>query len=132
VHNKSERNQGHDQVTKVGSVKRRLPPRELSSASQKAKEWISIPELTSMYLNSWPHLFDLPRLKPCGMLSRAETEFLRGEKQAKPQQLRYLKHCVRKKIRAFEENDLPAIMANELASAMFRSAIEANNGCAIE
>ena len=47
------------------------------------------------------------------MLSRAETEFLRGEKQAKPQQLRYLRHCVRRKIRALKENDLPAIMANE-------------------
>ena len=63
-----------------------------------------------------------------GMLSRAETEFLRGEKQAKPQQLRYLKHCVRKKIRALKENDLPAIMANEWARAMFRDAIESNSG----
>ncbi len=66
------------------------------------------------------------------MLSRAETDFLRGEKQAKPNQLRYLKHCVRKKIRALGENDLPAIMSNEWSSAMFRSAIEANGGYAIE
>ena len=66
------------------------------------------------------------------MLSKAETDFLRGEKQAKPQQLRYLRHCVRKKIRALRENDLPAIMANEWASALFRDAIEANSGHAIE
>ena len=66
------------------------------------------------------------------MLSRAETEFLRGEKQAKPQQLRYLKHCVRRKIRALKENDLPAIMANEWAEALFRDAIENNSGGAIE
>jgi len=62
------------------------------------------------------------------MLSRAETEFLRGEKQAKPQQLRYLKHCVRRKIKALRENDLPAIMANEWAKDLFRDAIEANSG----
>ena len=67
-----------------------------------------------------------------GMLSRAETDFLRGEKQAKPNQLRYLRHCVRRKIRALGDHDLPAIMANEWASAIFRSAIEGNNGHAIE
>ena len=61
------------------------------------------------------------------MLSRAETEFLRGEKQAKPNQLRYLRHCVRRKIRAVRENDLPAIMANEWAKDLFRDAIEANS-----
>ena len=66
------------------------------------------------------------------MLSRAETDFLRSEKQAKPNQLRYLRHCVKKKIIALGENDLPAIMANEWARALFRNAIEANNGCAIE
>jgi len=37
------------------------------------------------------------------MLSRVETDFLRGRKQAKPQHLRYLKHCIRRKIRAFSE-----------------------------
>jgi len=62
------------------------------------------------------------------MLSRAEADFLRGEKQAKPQQLRYLKHCVKKKIRALRENDLPAIMANEWAKDLFRDAIGANSG----
>jgi len=62
------------------------------------------------------------------MLSEAETEFLRGEKQAKPQQLRYLRHCVKKKIKALRENDLPAIMANEWASVLFRDIIEANSG----
>ena len=62
------------------------------------------------------------------MLSTAETDFLRGEKRAKPNQLRYLKHCVKKKIRALKENDLPAIMANDWARAMFRDAIEANSG----
>jgi len=62
------------------------------------------------------------------MLSRAETEFLRGQKQAKPQQLRYLKHCVKKKMRALKENDLPAIMANGWARDLFRDAIEANSG----
>jgi len=62
------------------------------------------------------------------LLSRAETEFLRGEKQAEPQQLRYLKHCVRRKIRALKENDLPVIMANDWANALFRDAIEANSG----
>ena len=67
-----------------------------------------------------------------GMLSRAETDFLKGEKQAKPNQLRYLRHCVKRKIRALRENDLPAIMANDWARAMFRNAIEANNGGAIE
>jgi hypothetical protein len=66
------------------------------------------------------------------MLSRAEAEFLRGSKQAKPQQLRYLRHCVKKKITALKENDLPAIMANEWARTMFRDAIETNNGGAIE
>ena len=66
------------------------------------------------------------------MLSRAETDFLRGEKQAKPNQLRYLRHCVKRKITALGEHDLPAIMTNDWASAMFRSAIEANNGAAIE
>jgi hypothetical protein len=67
-----------------------------------------------------------------GMLSRAETDFLRGETQAKPNQLRYLRHCVKRKIRALRENDSPAIMASEWASALFRSAIEANNGCITE
>ena len=66
------------------------------------------------------------------MLSRAETDFLRGEKQAKPNQLRYLKHCVRRKIRALRENDLPAIIANEWARDMFQAVIGNNNGCAIE
>jgi hypothetical protein len=32
------------------------------------------------------------KLDPSKMLSRAGMDFLRGEKQAKPQQLRYLKH----------------------------------------
>jgi hypothetical protein len=36
------------------------------------------------------------------MLSRAETDFLRGEKRAKPNQLRYLRHCVRRKIKGRE------------------------------
>jgi hypothetical protein len=49
---------------------------------------------------------------PSKMLSRAETEFLRGVKQARPQQLRYLRHCVRKKVRVLRENDSPAIMAS--------------------
>jgi hypothetical protein len=66
------------------------------------------------------------------MLSRAETDFLRGEKQAKPQQLRYLKHCVKKKITALRENDLPAIMANEWAKDLFRDAIGTNGGGAID
>ncbi len=88
--------------------------------------------LVGPYLDSWPHLYGLSRVRPSKMLSRAETDFLRGEKQAKPNQLRYLRHCVRKKIGALGENDLPAIMASEWASAMFRSAIEANNGDAIE
>jgi hypothetical protein len=39
---------------------------------------------------------------------------------------------VKRKIKILGDHDLPAIMANEWASAMFRSAIEANNGCAIE
>jgi len=69
---------------------------------------------------------------PSKMLSRAETDFLRGEKQAKPNQLSYLRHCVKRKIKALGENDLPAIMVNDWASAMFRDAIEANNGHAIE
>jgi len=66
------------------------------------------------------------------MLSKAETEFLRGQKQAKPQQLRYLRHCVKKKITVLRENDLPAIMANDWARGLFRGAIEANSGGAIE
>jgi hypothetical protein len=66
------------------------------------------------------------------MLSRAETDFLRGEKQAKPQQLRYLKHCVKMKIRALKENDLPTITANEWARTMFRDAIGSNSGGAID
>jgi hypothetical protein len=37
------------------------------------------------------------------MLSTAETDFLRGEKQAEPNQLRYLRHCVRRKIKALGE-----------------------------
>jgi len=65
------------------------------------------------------------------MLSRAEADFLRGEKQAKPQQLRYLKHCVKKKIRAFEENDLPAILGNDWARVMFQAAIGNNSTSAI-
>ena len=72
------------------------------------------------------------RLSPPKMLSKAEAEFLRGSKQAKPQQLRYLRHCVRKKIRALRENDLPAIMANGWARDLFKDAIEANSGYAIE
>ena len=67
-----------------------------------------------------------------GMLSRAEAEFLRGQKQAKPQQLRYLRHCVKRKIRALREDDLPAIMSNGWARDLFRDAIEANSGGAIE
>jgi hypothetical protein len=67
-----------------------------------------------------------------GMLSRAETEFLRGEKQAKPQQLRYLKHCVRRKIIALRESDLPAIMTNEWARPLFQTAIGNNSGGAID
>ena len=66
------------------------------------------------------------------MLSRAETEFLRGEKQAKPNQRRYLRHCVKKKIEAFGRNDLPAIMANEWAKGLFQSVIGNNNGCVME
>ena len=66
------------------------------------------------------------------MLSKAEAEFLRGSKQAKPQQLRYLRHCVKRKITALRENDLPAIMANDWAKDLFRDAIEANSGYAIE
>jgi len=42
--------------------------------------------------------------------------------------LRYLKHRVRRKIKARRENDLPAIMANEWAKDLFRDAIEANSG----
>ena len=66
------------------------------------------------------------------MLSRVEAEFLRGEKQAKPQQLRYLKHCVRRKIKTLRENDLPAIMANEWARPLFQTAIGNNSGGAID
>ena len=66
------------------------------------------------------------------MPSRAETDFLRGQKQAKPQQLRYLKHCVRRKIEALRENDLPAIMANEWARPLFQTAIENNSGGAVD
>jgi hypothetical protein len=69
---------------------------------------------------------------PSKMLSRAETEFLRGEKKVKPQQLRYLKHCVRRRIRTLKENDLPAIMANEWAKELFRDAIGNNSGGAID
>jgi hypothetical protein len=67
-----------------------------------------------------------------GMLSRAETEFLRGEKQAKPQQLRYLKHCVRRKIRAFSENDLPALLSSEWARPLFQTAIGNDSGGVID
>jgi len=66
------------------------------------------------------------------MLSRAETDFLRGQKQAKPQQLRYLKHCVRRKISLFKENDLPAILGNDWARAMFQTAIGNNSTSAID
>ena len=66
------------------------------------------------------------------MLSRAEAEFLRGSKQAKPQQLRYLKHCVKRKIRAFEESDLPAILGNDWARPMFQAAIGNNSTSAID
>jgi hypothetical protein len=72
------------------------------------------------------------KVRPPKMLSKAETEFLRSEKQAKPQQLRYLKHCVRRKIRALKENDLPAIMANEWASPLFQATIGNNSGGAID
>ena len=65
------------------------------------------------------------------MLSKAETEFLRGQKQAKPQQLRYLRHCVKKKITVLRENDLPAIMANDWARGLFRGAIGNNSTTAI-
>ena len=66
------------------------------------------------------------------MLSRAETEFLRGVKQAKPQQLRYLKHCVRRKIRAFSEVDLPTILSSEWARPLFQTAIGNNSGGAVD
>jgi len=66
------------------------------------------------------------------MLSRAEAEFLRGEKQAKPQQLRYLRHCVRRKISVFRENDLPAILGNDWARPLFQAAIGNNSTSAMD
>ena len=67
-----------------------------------------------------------------GMLSKAEAEFLRGEKQAKPQQLRYLRHCVKRKIGVFSETDLPAILGNDWARSLFQAAIGNNSGGAID
>ena len=92
----------------------------------KDRGFISV--LATSYLNSWPHLYDLLRPSHSGMLSRAEAEFLRGSKQAKPQQLRYLRHCVKRKITVFRENDLPAIMANDWARPLFQAAIGNNSG----
>lgn len=66
------------------------------------------------------------------MTEAIATDFLRGEKQGKPQQLRYLKHCVRKKITTLRENDLPAIMANKWARPLFQTAIGNNSGGAID
>jgi len=66
------------------------------------------------------------------MLSRAETDFLKGEKQAKPQQLRYLRHCVRRKISLFKENDLPVILGNDWARLLFQAAIGNNSTSAID
>ena len=66
------------------------------------------------------------------MLRRAEAEFLRGSKQAKPQQLRYLKQGVRRKISLFKENDLSAILGNDWARVMFQAAIGNNSSSAID
>ncbi len=57
------------------------------------------------------------------MFSRAEIEFLKGEKECNPNYARFLRHSIAKKLRHLEREVLPILLANENTRAWIMEAV---------
>ena len=61
------------------------------------------------------------------MLSKAEVDYLTNARLMKPGQQKYIRYCIRRKLKAFETRDLPALLANAWSAGLFKQVLQVMN-----
>ncbi len=59
------------------------------------------------------------------MLSNAEIDYLTSARLMKPGQQKYIRFCIRRKLKVFETRDLPALLNNPWSATLFKQVLQA-------
>ena len=60
------------------------------------------------------------------MLSNRELDYLLDKPMSRNQQ-KYIRYCIRRKLKAFETRDLPALLANAWSAGLFKQVLQVMN-----